>query len=69
MTDELKPGDKVEWHAAQGAVEGVVEQTLTADAGVKGHTAKAGKDAPHYKVRSDKTGAEAIHKPDALQKR
>jgi Hypervirulence associated proteins TUDOR domain len=69
MADKLKAGDKVEWKSSQGAINGTVEQKVTKPAQVKGHTAKASPDAPQYKVRSDKTGAEAIHKPDSLKKR
>ncbi len=34
----------------------------------EGHVAKATEDEPEYKVKSDKSGKEAIHKPDALKK-
>ena len=64
----FKPGDKVKWGAAQGAVRGTVEQKITAEARVKGHVAKASRERPQYKVKSAKTGAEAIHKPEELRR-
>ena len=69
MAKTLKPGDKVSWSTTQGATKGEVEKKLTQPAKVKGHTAKASKDDPQYMVRSEKTGARAAHKPDALKKR
>ena len=68
MTKTLKPGDKVTWDTAQGKTHGTVEKKVTSTTKVKSHTAKATKSDPQYKVRSDKTGAEAVHKPDELHK-
>ena len=69
MTKELKPGDKVAWESSQGLVKGTVEKKLTAPTKIKSHPVKASPDNPEYLVKSDKTGAEAAHKPDALKKR
>ena len=33
-----------------------------------GHTAKASKDEPQYRVKSAKSGKEAIHKAEGLTK-
>ncbi len=66
--EDLKSGDKVKWDTSQGETHGEVEKKLTSTATIKGHEAKATKDEPQFKVKSDKTGAEAIHKPDALKK-
>ena len=44
----------------------VKKETGTAKAG--GHTAKASKDDPQFRVKSDKSGKEAIHKPAELKK-
>lgn len=68
MADGLKPGDRVHWKSSQGEVTGRVKRKVTSDTRVKGHVAKASKDAPQYVVESEKTGAEAVHKPDALKK-
>lgn len=69
MAETLKKGDKVSWNTSQGETHGVVEQKVTSTAKIKGHTAKATKEDPQYKVKSDKTGAEAIHKPAELHKK
>ncbi len=69
MAKDLKSGDKVSWNSSQGEIKGKVEKKVTSATKVKGHTAKASKDNPEYVVKSDKTGAEAVHKPDQLKKR
>ncbi len=69
MADKLKPGDKVTWNTSQGETHGVVEKKVTGTTHVKGHVAKASREDPEYLVKSDKSGKEAVHKPDALHKR
>jgi hypothetical protein len=64
----FKVGDKVQWESSQGTVHGKVKQVLTAPTDIKGHHVAASPDNPEYLVVSDKTGAEAAHKPDALKK-
>ena len=68
MTKTLKPGDKVSWGTSQGETHGVVEKKQTTPTKIKSHEVKASKDNPEYIVKSDKTGAKAAHKPDALRK-
>jgi hypothetical protein len=68
MTDTLKVGDKVRWHASNGEVQGTIRQKLTAPTDIKGHHVAASPDNPEYLVVSDKTGAEAAHKASALEK-
>ncbi len=65
---DFKKGDKVEWSSSNGTVEGTVEKKLTSDTTIKSHHVSASKDDPQYLVKSDKTGAEAAHKPSALEK-
>ena len=65
----FKKGDKVEWDSSQGKIEGTVEKKLTEPMKIKSHEVKASKENPEYLVKSDKTGAEAAHKPDELKKR
>jgi len=55
-------------HAAN-VTRGTVEQKVTEPRHVKGHTAKASPENPEYRVRSDKSGKEAIHRPEALRKK
>ncbi len=69
MAKELKAGDKVEWNSSGGHSTGTVVKKETGTAKAGGHTAKASKDNPEYRVKSDKSGKEAIHKPDALKKK
>lgn len=68
MADELKPGDHVEWNTSQGKTTGRVEKKLTHETHVKGHKVAATADEPEFLVRSDRSGAEAAHKPEALRK-
>jgi hypothetical protein len=70
MASEKLPhrGDKVSWDTSQGETHGTVEKIVTSTTQVKGHTAKATKENPQVLVRSDKTGAKAVHKPGSLQR-
>ena len=64
----LKRGDHVEWNTSQGSTRGAVVRKVTRPVHVKGHTAEASRDNPGVEVRSDKSGAHAVHHPDALRK-
>ncbi len=64
----FKTGDKIKWNSSQGIVHGTVEKKLTAEADVKGAHVAASTENPEYLVKSDKTGAEAAHKPESLKK-
>lgn len=68
MAKELKPGDKVQWNTSQGRTRGTVEKKQTSDTHIKSHRVTASQDDPQFIVKSDKTGAVAAHKPDALKK-
>ena len=61
-------GDHVKWDTPQGETEGEVEKKLTAPTKIKGHEVKASPGNPEYLVKSDKSGKEAAHKPEALKK-
>jgi len=69
VTKSLKAGDKVKWDTPQGETSGTVVKKETGTTKAGGHTAKATKDDPQYRVKSDKSGKEAVHKPDALKKK
>lgn len=70
MSDkEFRRGDRVEWESHGTTVPGEVERKITSDTEAAGRTVRASKDEPQYLVRSDKTGAEAVHKPSALRRR
>lgn len=68
MSDrEFHQGDKVEWRSHGSTVRGTVERKITHDTEAAGRAVRASDDEPQYKVRSDKTGADAVHKPGALR--
>ena len=68
MADNLRKGDQVTWKSHGGEATGQVEKKITADTEAAGRKVKAEKDDPQYLVKSDKSGGEAVHKPDALKK-
>jgi hypothetical protein len=65
---EFTRGDRVEWDSHGGTAEGEVEKKITHDTKAATRTVRASKDEPQYLVRSDKSGGEAVHKPEALRK-
>jgi hypothetical protein len=66
--DELKKGDRVQWDSHGGTAEGEVEKKITKDTEAAKRTVRASEQEPQYLVRSDKSGGEAVHKPEALRK-
>lgn len=64
----LKRGDHVEWNTSQGPTRGTVVGKATHTTHIKGYTAKASPENPEVEVRSDKTGAHAVHHAEALKK-
>jgi hypothetical protein len=68
MAKKLTKGDKVRWDTSQGETHGTVVSKVTSTAKAGGHTAKASKDEPQYRVKSAKTGKEAIHHPEELKR-
>jgi hypothetical protein len=69
MTRKLRKGDKVAWRSHGQTVEGEVVEEITEDAEAAGRTVRASSDSPQYRVRSAKSGHDAVHKPDALYER
>lgn len=67
MARQLKKGSKVQWDTPQGKTAGTVKKKLTKPTQIKGHKAAASQENPEYLVESDKSGKQAIHKPDELQ--
>jgi Hypervirulence associated proteins TUDOR domain len=63
---KLSKGDDVTWSSHGNKVHGEVEQKITKRTEAAGRTVDASPDDPQYKVKSDKTGREAVHKPQAL---
>ena len=68
MAKHLRKGDRVSWSTSQGRTTGKVEKTLTGPTSIKGHKVKASADNPEILVKSEKSGAEAAHKPESLKK-
>ncbi len=66
---KLAKGDKVKWKSHGGTAEGEVEKRITSDTTAAGRQVRASKNDPQYLVRSDKSGGEAVHKPDVLEKK
>jgi hypothetical protein len=67
-TEEFKKGDEVTWQSHGSTAEGHVEEKITSDTKAAKRTVKASEDEPQYRVRSDKSGNDAVHKPEALKK-
>ncbi|WIM98199.1 DUF2945 domain-containing protein [Actinoplanes oblitus] len=65
---DLKKGDEVTWRSHGENVHGTVEQKITKRTEAAGRTVAASPDDPQYRVRSDKTGKGAVHKPGALKR-
>jgi hypothetical protein len=68
MAQDFKQGDTVEWNTPQGKTRGTVKEKLTSRTEIGGQTVAASEDDPRYLVESEKSGKEAAHKPDALEK-
>lgn len=64
--DNPHKGDKVTWKSHGQTVHGTVEEKITSRTEAAGRTVDASKDEPQYRVRSDKSGRDAVHKPEAL---
>jgi hypothetical protein len=68
MAKDLEEGDQVTWNSHGQTVHGEVEQKITRKTEAAGRTVDASEDEPQYKVKSAKTGREAVHKPGALKR-
>jgi hypothetical protein len=70
MTRKNEPstGDSVSWRSHGRTVHGTVEGEITERTEEAGRTVAASPEEPQLKVRSDKTGREAVHKPSALER-
>jgi hypothetical protein len=69
MSKDFSKGDKVEWQSHGTTVPGKVEEKITSDTEAAGRTVRADSDNPQYRVRSDKSGRDAVHKPESLKKK
>jgi hypothetical protein len=64
----VRKGDEVTWRSHGQQVHGTVEAKITERTSAAGRTVDASPDNPQYRVKSDKTGREAVHKPEALHR-
>ncbi|MFC9945697.1 hypervirulence associated TUDOR domain-containing protein [Streptomyces pratensis] len=65
---KLSKGDDVTWRSHGQEVEGSVARKIDERTEVAGRTVDASEDEPQYEVRSDKTGKNAVHKPESLHR-
>lgn len=68
MSTQFKVGDRVEWKSSGGTSRGVVKAVITEPTDFKDHHFEASPKQPEYRVESEKSGKEAIHKAEALKK-
>ena len=68
MSDDFKKGDKVQWKSHGTTVTGTVEEKIASDTKGAGRTVRADADDPQYRVRSDNSGRDAVHKPESLKR-
>ena len=68
MKQKLRQGDRVRWRSHGGYAKGEVLKRITSTTEAGGRTVRASAEEPQYLVRSSKSGGEAVHKPDALEK-
>jgi hypothetical protein len=68
MSAAFKVGDHVSWNSDVGHTSGHVSKVHHQDLMFLGKTRRASKEEPQYEVKSEKTGALAMHKGSALKK-
>ncbi|HEY9441186.1 MAG TPA: DUF2945 domain-containing protein [Streptomyces sp.] len=66
---KLTKGDDVTWQSHGQEVEGTVTRKIDGRTEAAGRTVDASDDEPQYEVRSDKSGRNAVHKPESLRKK
>ncbi|MEU4765701.1 DUF2945 domain-containing protein [Actinosynnema sp. NPDC023794] len=64
---KLHKGDEVTWSSHGQTVHGEVVEEITEDTEAAGRQVRASEEEPQYRVRSDKSGKDAVHKPSALK--
>ena len=65
---DFKQGDRVRWQSHGGEAVGRVKCKITSDTEAAGRQVRASEDEPQYLVESEKSGGEAVHKPEALER-
>ncbi len=64
--EALHKGDKVTWRSHGVDVSGTVQEKITERTEAAGRAVDASREHPQYRVVSDKSGRDAVHKPEAL---
>lgn len=64
---KLRRGDRVTWRSHGETVHGDVEEEITERTETAGRVVLASRQSPQYRVRSDKSGRDAVHRPEALR--
>jgi len=64
---DLSTGDRVSWNTSQGRTHGRIVEKKTADFEFADQHFTASRDDPAFIVESEKTGARAAHKGEALR--
>ncbi|WP_367129692.1 DUF2945 domain-containing protein [Saccharothrix sp. HUAS TT1] len=67
MGEEFRKGDEVEWSSHGSTTHGEVVEEITEDVEAAGRKVRASEEDPQYRVRSAKSGRDAVHKPSALR--
>ena len=62
----FRKGDKVTWQSHGETVHGTVQEKITERTEAAGREVAASKEEPQYRVTSDKTGRDAVHRPESL---
>jgi hypothetical protein len=68
MAETFKEGELVEWGKPADKTRGRIKRKLTEEYQIKSFTVPATKDNPYYLVETERTGAEAAHRPDELRR-
>ena len=68
MSATLKIGDHVSWNSDVGHTSGKITKVHHQDVTFLGKPRRASETEPQYEVKSEKTGALAMHKGSALKK-
>ncbi len=64
-----RKGDRVSWKSHGSEAVGRVEEEITSRTEAAGRTVNASPDDPQYRVRSEKSGGRAVHRPEALHEK
>ncbi|MFT7838523.1 DUF2945 domain-containing protein [Saccharothrix sp. BKS2] len=67
MAEQFRKGEDVEWSSHGSTTHGQVQEEITSDTEAAGRRVRASEDDPQYRVRSAKSGRDAVHKPSALR--